>query len=72
MTRSRVIVSLALGLLVALSALAQEAQPTSEDSPPPPKKPRPKIEKPWFVGGAVGLAFGSEVNYIEFSPIFGC
>jgi len=69
--KTKIFVSFALCLLVSVAVVAQEAPPTTEDPPPPVKKPRPKIEKPWFVGGAVGLAFGSEVNYIEFSPLFG-
>jgi len=66
-------------LVLALSAVAQEAQ---EDEPEEPdtykeqyekyqKQAKKTIEYPWFVGGAVGLAFGSETSYAEFSPIFG-
>jgi hypothetical protein len=54
-----------LSLLLAMSAAAQEAPPTPKAAvaPPPPD--------PWFVGGAIGFAFGDDVNYAEFSPILG-
>jgi hypothetical protein len=35
------------------------------------KQAKKAIEYPWFVGGALGLAFGSETSYVEVSPIFG-
>ena len=35
------------------------------------KKTKQPIEFPWFAGGAVGFAFGSETSYAEFSPVFG-
>jgi hypothetical protein len=66
-------------LFLAVSAFAQEAQEGESEKPDTYKEQYEKyqkqakktIEYPWFVGGAVGLAFGSETSYAEFSPIFG-
>jgi hypothetical protein len=63
-------------LLVAATAVAQEGeseepQTYKEQYEKYQKQAKKAIEYPWFVGGAVGLAFGSETSYAEFSPVFG-
>ena len=52
-------------------ASGQEGESPPDQTPPPVKKTRASIPNPWFLGGAVGFAFGSQTNYIEFSPIVG-
>jgi opacity protein-like surface antigen len=72
-------------LLLSVSVAAQETPPQGQEEPEETQEPqtykeqyekyqkqaKKTIEYPWFVGGAVGLAFGSETSYAEFSPIFG-
>lgn len=66
-------------IVLAVSAVAQEAGEGEPEEPQTYKEQYEKYQKqakktfeyPWFVGGAVGLAFGSETSYAEFSPIFG-
>ena len=66
-------------LVLSVSAVAQEAEEGGSEEPQTYKEQYEKyqkqakktIEYPWFVGGAVGFAFGSETSYAEFSPIFG-
>ena len=60
----------------AVSAAAQEGeseepQTYKEQYEKYQKQAKKAIEYPWFVGGAVGFAFGSETSYAEFSPVFG-
>jgi len=71
MANFRSVAFLFLSLLVAMSVAGQEKPSGREESPPPQGTGSPPPPDPWFVGGAVGLAFGDEVNYIEFSPIAG-
>ena len=71
MANPRSVVLCLLSILVATSVPAQEEPPGREESPPPQAAGSSAPPDPWFVGGAVGLAFGDEVNYIEFSPIAG-
>ena len=66
----RVVLLSILCLFLPLAAAAQSSQ-TSPPTPPPTAPPPPPPEYKWFAGGAVGLNFGSQVNYIEFSPIIG-
>jgi hypothetical protein len=64
-------------LLIAALAVAQESEP--EEEPQTYKEQYEKyqqqakkaIEYPWFVGGVVGFAYGSETSYAEISPVFG-
>lgn len=64
-------------LVMALSAVAQEAQEGESEEPDTYKEQYEKyqrqakktIEYPWFVGGIFGLAFGSETGYAEVSPV---
>jgi hypothetical protein len=70
------IVVFGLCLLGASAAAAQEGeseapQTYKEQYDRQQKKARQAIEYPWFVGGAVGFALGSETSYAEFSPIVG-
>jgi len=70
------IVVFALCLMGASLTAAQEGesqapQTYKEQYERQQKKTKQPIEYPWFVGGAVGFAFGSETSYAEFSPIFG-
>jgi hypothetical protein len=74
-------------LLLAGATAAQETppEPTEPTAPEGTEEPetykeqyekyqkqaKKTIEYPWFVGGAFGLAFGSETSYAEVSPIFG-
>lgn len=63
-------------LLVTVSVGAQEGesekpQTYKEQYEKYQKQAKKAIEYPWFVGGAVGFAFGSETSYAEFSPVFG-
>jgi len=66
-----------LCLVLAGSAVAQEVQEGEPEEPDTYKEQYEKyqkqakktIEYPWFVGGLVGLAFGSETSYAELSPI---
>ncbi len=60
----------ALFLLTAATLCAQEAPP-SEPKSAPYKPLVQTTDYPWFAGGAVGFAFGTSVNYAEFSPILG-
>lgn len=68
-----------LGLLAfAVPLFAQEEEEESEEPQTYKeqyeqyqKQAKKAIEYPWFVGGAVGFAFGSETSYAEFSPVFG-
>ena len=57
-------------LLVSATAGAQ-GTPAGEVSSPPAKPLVQTTDYPWFAGGAVGFAFGTAVNYAEFSPILG-
>ena len=75
MKRALSIVVIALCVWVSVAA-AQEGeseapQTYKEQYEKQQKKVKEPIEFPWFVGGAVGFAFGSETSYAEFSPIFG-
>jgi len=70
------IIVFALCLTGAAAAAAQEGeseapQTYKEQYEKQQKKVKEPIEFPWFAGGAVGFAFGSETSYAEFSPIFG-
>jgi len=70
------IVVFVFSLMMAVSAAAQEGeseepQTYKEQYEKFQKQARKAIEYPWFVGGAVGFAFGSETSYAEFSPVFG-
>ena len=70
------IVVFVICLVLAVSAAAQEGeseepQTYKEKYEQQQKKIKKPIEYPWFVGGAVGFAFGSETSYAEFSPVFG-
>ena len=72
---ARIVVFLAC-LVLAVSAAAQEGEPEEpqtykEKYEQQQKKAKKPIEYPWFIGGAVGFAFGSETSYAEFSPVFG-
>jgi hypothetical protein len=66
-------------IVLATSVAAQEAEESESEEPKTyteqyeeyQKQAKKTIEYPWFVGGAVGLAFGSETSYAELSPIFG-
>ena len=61
-------------MLIVGAAAAQQEEP---DEPQTYKEQYEKYkqqakkanEYPWFVGGAFGVAFGSETGYAEFSPI---
>ena len=55
-------------LVLPFAAAAQGTQ-ASPPATPPAAPPPPEYK--WFAGGAVGLAFGNQVNYLEFSPIIG-
>ena len=70
------IIVFGLCLLGASAVAAQEGeseapQTYKEQYEQQQKKVKQAVEYPWFVGGAVGFAFGSETSYAEFSPIFG-
>ena len=70
------IVVLMCCLIFAVTAGAQEGeteepQTYKEQYEKYKKQAKKAIEYPWFVGGAVGFAFGSETSYAEFSPVIG-
>ncbi len=52
-------------LALALPAFAQAPEPEV-----PPAKPRSSMKNKFFVGGGVGLAFGT-VDYLEIAPLLG-
>ena len=66
-------------MLLFMFAVPAFAQEEEEESDEPQtykeqyekyqKQAKKAIEYPWFVGGLVGLAFGSETSYAELSPI---
>ena len=66
-------------IVLAVSAVAQEAGEGEPEEPQTYKEQYEKYQKqakktfeyPWFVGGAVGLAFGSETQLRPVSRIFG-
>ena len=71
---ARIFCVLALWMCFVPAVAAQETPTEKEDpppSPPPTAPPPPPPDYKWFAGGAVGLSFGNQVNYIEFSPIIG-
>jgi hypothetical protein len=62
--------------MFAVPAFAQEEEKESDEPQTykeqyekHQKQAKKAIEYPWFVGGLVGLAFGSETSYAELSPI---
>lgn len=57
-------------LLTSAALWAQEA-PSSEVKSTQSKPLVQSTDYPWFVGGAIGFAFGSSYDYAEFSPILG-
>ncbi len=68
------IVVLMCCLVFAVTGVAQEGeteepQTYKEQYEKYKQQAKKAIEYPWFVGGAVGFAFGSETSYAEFSPI---
>jgi hypothetical protein len=71
------VLAFVLGLVLAVSAFAQEAQEGESGEPETYKEQYEKyqqqakktIEYPWFVGGLFGLAFGSDSGYVELSPV---
>jgi hypothetical protein len=60
-----------LGVLVSLLSVpfarAQERPPAGGSATAPPSAPSYRL----FVGGGLGLAFGSDVDYIEVAPLIG-
>jgi len=76
MTELKKILAFVFCLGLAVSAVAQEGESEEpetykEQYEKYQKQAKKTIKYRWFVGGAVGFAFGSETSYAEFSPIFG-
>jgi len=72
-------VALFLSIALATASFAQVPEPTPEPAPapttepappPPPAKEKSSIKDKLFVGGGIGLSFGT-VDYVSISPLVG-